>query len=90
MTNTANLCQIFGELNAFQYDEIASEDHSHSLNAEGIQGPSNQRSDFEETKQTCKRLYREHTVITGSETHFVPPEQQVRRRRDQQCEGFET
>ena len=56
-----------------QYDEIALEDHSDvatklersrkekswklSLNAEGIQGPWNQRSDFKEAKQTCKRLY---------------------------------
>ena len=60
------------EESIFQYDEIALEDHSYTatkkrkkskreimetLNVEGIQGPLNQRSDFEEAKQTCKRLY---------------------------------
>ena len=36
------------------------------MNAEGIQGPLNQRSDLKRAKQTCKRLYQEHTAITGS------------------------
>ena len=56
-----------------QYDAIALEDHSYvatwqersrdgepwkiSLNAEGIQGPLNQCSDFIEAKQKCKGLY---------------------------------
>ena len=87
-----------------QYDEIALEDHSHvatkqersrdesskfSLEAEGIQGPLNQRSDFKEAKQTCKRLYHEYTAITGSGNKAIPPEQQVRQRLDQQFEGLE-
>ena len=37
-----------------------------SLKTEGTQGPLNQRSDFQEAKQTCKRLYHEYTAITGS------------------------
>ena len=37
-----------------------------SLNAEGAQGPLNQRSDVKDAKQTCKRLYHECTAITGS------------------------
>ena len=65
-----------------RYDEIALEDHCYvatqqersrnekswklSLNAEGIQGPLNQRSGFKEAKKTCKRLYHEYTAITGS------------------------
>ena len=57
--------------------------------AEGIQGPLNQRSDFEEAKQTCERLYHEYTAITGSGNKPVPPGQQVRQRLDQQFEGLE-
>ena len=60
-----------------------------SLNAEGVQGPLNQRSDFEEAMQTCKRLYLEYTAITGSVNKPIPPEQQVRQTRDQQFEGLE-
>ena len=91
--------------NIIQDDEIALEGHSYtatrqersqndkswkfSLNAEDIQGPLNQRSDFKQAKQTCKRLYQEHTAITGSGNTRIPPEQQVRQRRDQQFEGFE-
>ena len=79
-----------------QYDEIALEDHSYvatqqersrnekswklSLNAEGIQGPLSQRSDFVEAKQTCKRLYHEFSAITGDGNKPIPPEQQVRQR----------
>ena len=71
----------WAEEQIIQYDEIALEDHSYvatwqersqnekfwnvSLNAEGIQGPLNQRSDCIEAKQTCKRLYHEYTAITG-------------------------
>ena len=88
-----------------QYDEIAFEDHSCTatreersrhekswtlaLNGEGVQGPLNQRSDSKEAKQTCRRLYQENTAITGSGNKPVPPEQQVRPRRDQQFEGHE-
>ena len=61
-----------------------------SLNAEGMQGPlKNQGGDFKQAKQTCKRPYQEHTAVTGSGNKPVPPEQQVRQRRDQQFEGFE-
>ena len=83
-----------------QYDAIASEDHSYfatrqersrngkfwkiSLSAEGIQRPLNQRSDFIEANQKCKRLLDEHTAITGDGNKLIPPEQQVRQRLDQQ------
>ena len=88
-----------------QYDEIALEDHSHvatqqertrnekswtlSLNAEGIQGPLHQRSDFKEAKQTCNRLYHEYTAITGSGNKPIPSGQQVKQRLDQKFEGLE-
>ena len=35
-------------------------------NAEGIQGPLNQRNDLKQAKYTCKRLHQEDTAITGS------------------------
>ena len=88
-----------------QYDKIALADHSYtatkeersrnekswklSLNAEGTQGPLNQRSDFKEAKQTCKRLYQEHTANTGSGNKPISPEQLVRQRSNQQFEGHE-
>ena len=59
------------------------------LNAEGIQGPLNQRSDFMEAKLKCKRLYDEHTAITGDGNKPIPLAQQVRQRLDQQFEGLE-
>ena len=78
------------EERVLQYEEIAVEDHSYvatrqersrnetswklSLNAEGIQGPMNQRSDFKEAKQTCKRLYHEFSTITGSGNEPIPPD----------------
>ena len=40
-------------------------------------------------KQTCKRLHQEYTAITGSGNKPIPPEQQVRRKRDQQFEGLD-
>ena len=87
-----------------QYVEIALEDRSYvakqqersrnekswklSLNAEGIQRPLNQRSDFQkEAKQTYKRLYHEYTAITGSGNKPIPP--QVRQRLGQQFGGLE-
>ena len=60
-----------------------------SLNAEGIQGPLNQRSDFKEAKQTCERLHQEHTAITGEGNKPILPAQQVRQRLGQQFEGLE-
>ena len=88
-----------------QYDEIALGDHSYvatkaersrnekswklSLNAEGKQGPLNQRSEFKEAKQACKRLYYKYTAITGKGNKPIPPGQQVRQRLDQQFEGLE-
>ena len=60
-----------------------------SMNAEGIQGPLNQRSDFREAKQTCKRLHHEYTAITGSGNKPFSPGRQVRQRLDQQFEGLE-
>ena len=41
-----------------------------------------------EAKQTCKILYHEYTAITGSGNKSIPPEQQVRQRRDQLFEGL--
>ena len=105
MTNTASLCQKWTEEQIIQYDAIALEDLSivatwqersrngkswkNSLNAAGIQGPMNQRSDFTEAKQKCKRLYDEHTAITGDGNKPIPPAQQGRQRLDQQFEGLE-
>ena len=40
-------------------------------------------------KQTCKRLFHEFTAITGSGNKPIPPEQQVRQKRDQQFEGLD-
>ena len=93
------------EEGSIQYDIIALEDHSYtatkeegsrnekswtlSLNAEGVQEPLNQRSDSKEAKQTCTRLYHEYTAIAGSGNKPVPPERQVRQRRDQQLEGLD-
>ena len=88
-----------------QDDEFALQDHSYvatwqersrnekswkiSLNAEGIQGPLNQRSDFKVAKETMKRLYDEHAAITRGGDKPVPPGQQVRQRLGQKFEGFE-
>ena len=60
-----------------------------SVNAEGIQGPLNQRSDFNDAKQTMKRLYDEHTAITGDGKKPIPLGQQFRQRLDQPCEDLE-
>ena len=92
------------EEHIIQYDEISLENHSHvaarqersrneqcwtiSLNKEGIQGPMNQRSDFMEAKQKRKRLYDEHTEITGEGDKPSPLAQLVRQRLDQQFEGL--
>ena len=59
-----------------------------SLNAEGIQGPWNQRSDLTEAKRECKRLCDEHTAIAGNGNKPIPPEQHVMQRLDQQFEGL--
>ena len=49
----------------------------------------NQRSDFIEAKQKCKRLYDERTHNTGKGNKPIPPAQQVRQRLDQHFEGLE-
>ena len=59
-----------------------------NLNAEGIEVPVNQRSDFKGAKQTCKRLYHEHTDFTGSGNKPIPPGQKVTQRLDQQFEDL--
>ena len=95
----------WAEEQTFQYDAIALEDHYYvatwkersrngkswkiASNAEGIQEPLNQRSDFIEAKRQCKRLYDEHTAITGDGNKTIPPAQQVRQRLDQQFESLE-
>ena len=64
-----------------EYDKIAFEDHSYtatceetlrnenswklSLNAEGANGPMDQRDVFKDAKEICERPYHEHTAITG-------------------------
>ena len=69
-----------------QYDEIVLEDRSYvatqqersrnekswklSSNAEGIQRPLNQRSDFKEANQTFKRLYHEKQRSLEVETNL--------------------
>ena len=50
--------------------EVGTRRHGNLLNAEGVQGPLKQRSDFIEAKQTCKRLYDEHTAVTEVETTY--------------------
>ena len=88
-----------------QYYEIALEDYSNtatreerslhenswklSSNAEGANGPLNQRDDFKDGQETCKRLYHEHTAITGCGYTPIPPQQQVRQSPNQQFEGHD-
>ena len=60
-----------------------------SLSAQDIQGPLNQRGDFIEAKQKCKRLHDEHPAMTGDGHKPIPPKQQVRQQLDQQFEGLE-
>ena len=44
--------------------EVGTRNHWKLLNAEGVQGPLNQRSDVKEAKQTCKSLYHEHIQLS--------------------------
>ena len=60
-----------------------------SLNAEGANGPVDQREDFKDAKETCKRLYHEHTAFTGCGNTPIPPQQQVRQIPNQQFESHE-
>ena len=60
-----------------------------SLNAEGANGPVDQREDFKDAKETCKRLDHEHTAFTGCGNTPIPPQQQVRRRPNQQFVSHE-
>ena len=85
------------------YGKIAFEDHSYtatceerlrnenswklSLNAEGANGPMDQRDVFRDAKERCERPYHEHTAITGCGNTPIPPQQQVRQRPNQQFEG---
>ena len=71
----------WNEENIMEYDNIALEDHSYtatreerrrnenswklSLNAEGANGPMDQRDVFEDAKEICERPYHEHTAISG-------------------------
>ena len=93
------------EEGVFQFNEIALEDYSStatreerslhenswklSSNAEGANGPLNQRDDFKDGQETCKRLYHEHTAITGCGYTPIPPQQQVRQSPNQQFEGHD-
>ena len=105
MTNTATHYQILGGIaeRIIQFNEVIGRPFLHcnrtrsrnentwklSLNAEVIQRTIEcQRSDIKETKQTCKR-HHENKAITGSGNKLIPPEQQVRQRRDQQFEGLD-
>ena len=86
-SNTASLCQILDGLRNRSFNTMKS--WKLSLNAERTPGPLNQCSDFQEAKQTCKRLYHEFTAITGIGNKSIPPEQQIRQRLDQQFDGLE-
>ena len=59
------------------------------LKAESANGPLDQRDDFKDAKETYKRLYQEHTAITGCGNTPIPPQQQVQQRPNQQPEGHE-
>ena len=81
-------------LSDIQYDEIALEDLSHvaiqqerslnkkswthSLSAEGIQGPLTSAVTLKRRSRHAIRLYHEFTAITGSRNKLIPPAQQVR------------
>ena len=85
--------------------QIASQDHSYiatreerslnenswklSLNAEGANGPLDQRDDINDARGTCKTLYHEHTASTGCANMPILPQQEVRQRPNQQFERHE-
>ena len=86
-----------------EYDNVALEDHSYTatseerrrnenswkllFNAEGANGPMDQRDVFKDAKEICERPYRANTAITGCGNTPIPPQQQVRQRPNQQFEG---
>ena len=87
------------------YDEIAKEDHSYNatrgkrsrnenswrlvLEAECANVPLDQRDDYKEAKETCNRLHKEHAGTAGCGNTTIHPQQQVRKRPNQQFEGYE-
>ena len=87
------------------YDEIAKEDLSYNatrgersrngrswrlgLNAEGVQGPLDQRDDYKQAKETSNEMCKEYTATAGCGNTTIHPQQQVRQRPDQQFEGHE-
>ena len=101
MTNTASLCQILGGLRNRSFNMTQShwkviptwlQERSRwniSLNAEGFQGPLNQRGECTEAKQKRRRLCDEYVERTGEGNRPIPPAQQTRQRREQQFEGLD-
>ena len=87
------------------YDEIAKADHTHVatkgersrhenswgliLNAEGANGPLDQRDDYTEAKKTCNKLYKEYAATAGCGNTTIHHQEQVRQRPNQQFEGHE-
>ena len=59
------------------------------LNAEGAQGPLDQRDDNKQAKETCNKMYKEHAATAGCGNAPIHPQQQVRQKSNQQFEGHE-
>ena len=105
MTNTANLCQILKGLRRISFNTMKSHGKSiltlqqekkserelmeKFIKYRGNTRTWNQRSDFEETKKTCKRLCQEQTEIFESGNKWIPSEQQVRQKFVHQLKGAE-
>ena len=86
-------------------DDIPKEDHSYNatreersrnerswrlvLNAEGAQGPLDQRDDHKQAKETCNKMCKEHAATAECGNAPFQPQQQVRQRSNQQFEGYE-
>ena len=59
------------------------------LNAEGAQGPLDQRDDNKQAKETCNKMYKEHAATAGCGNAPIHPQQQVRQKSNQQFDGHE-
>ena len=99
MTNTSSLCQILGGLRKASFNTMKSHEKTIPTEQQDKKSEREMMGTFiecrrfsrtiESAQQTCKRLYHEYTANTGSGNKPITPEQQVRRRRDQQFEGLE-
>ena len=77
------------------YGEIAKDDQSYNatrgernrnenssklkFKTKAAHGPLDQRDDYKEAKETCKKLYKEHAASAGCGNLPIHPQQQVRR-----------